>query len=201
MTYYAVWESISSVVVNNGIFDAEFTYIDPNEVFPGLGGEAIGKSIISADEAATTQHKPGVANTNGYYVGYLYKKGATLRFVINSSEAVENATLKARLGSYMFDMNFTPDGESALKFKVNGNSIDYGNIELKGNLDLDFNEVVIGNIALGKGKNIIEIVVDNDSIVEGTTMQAHAPVVDYIKLENTGDAVLSWKPEYDNIYR
>lgn len=200
VTYYAVWAAVAPVVVTNGIFDAEFTYIAPNETFPGISGTATGKSIICRSSDATTQHKFGSSDVNGYYVGYLYKKGATLRFVINSSEAVENATLKARLGSYMFDMNFTPDGENALKFKVNGNSIDYGNIELKGNLDVEFKEVVIGNIALREGENIIEIVVDNDNAVEGTMMKAHAPVVDNIKLEDTGDAVLSWVPEYSNIY-
>ena len=64
---------------------------------------------------------------------------------------------------------------------------------------IDFEEVTIGSIALTEGENIIEIVVDNSNPFGGTAM-AHAPAVDFIKLENTGDAVLSWAPEYDNIY-
>lgn len=203
VTYYAVWDLIAPVVVTNGIFDAEFTFIDPNEQFPGLGGTATGKSIVQSGPNATTQHRFGSTDVNGYYVDYLYKKGATLRFVIDSSVAVEGATLKARLGRAFMDMNFTPDGENALKFKVNGESVDYGTIALKWSGDRDiieFEEVTIGNVSLRAGENVIEIVVDNDNAFLGTA-EATAPAVDCIMLENTGDAVLTWKPKYDNIYR
>lgn len=201
VTYYAVWALVAPVVVSNGIFDAEFTYIDSNETFPGFNGSATGKNIICSGSDATTQHLFGSTDVKGYYVDYLYKKGATLRFVIHSSVAVESATLKARLGCLSEDTEFTPNGENALKFKVNGQSVDYSAISLRhGESDsIDFEEVTIGSIALTEGENIIEIVVDNSNPFGGTAM-AHAPVVDFIKLENTGDAVLSWAPEYDNIY-
>lgn len=51
-----------------------------------------------------------------------------------------------------------------------------------------------------KGENIIQLVTDNDNAVIGGTTRANAPMVDYIRIDNYGSAVLSWSPVYDNLY-
>lgn len=207
-TYYAHWES-NPVTVTNGIFDAEFVYINPLEEFPGYSGEVNGYNIIgvgSGEQNASTQHEGGASGL-GYYVTYLYKKDATLEFVIESSEAVSGVTLKASLAiENQAQMIFTPDGETGYQFIVNGQSVDYGSIVFDNFENVGeslyacaFREFTIGNISLVKGTNIIKLVTNNSFPGMGGTMKAAAPMVDYIKLENTGSATLTWKPEYDNL--
>ena len=202
-SYYAHWQSVDVVT---DVFDAEYTYIDPAEGFPGYSGGTTGYGIIRADRpvagntlGATTQHDaPG--NEYGYYVTYQYKKGATVRFVINSSQAVSNVTLVARLATEQGSVTFGPTGDNVnqfgYKFVVNGTALDYAPITPSANF-ADF--TISTSVSLKQGENVIELIVDNDR--PSGTMTAVGPTIDCIKLSGYGSAQLSWKPEYDNIYQ
>lgn len=203
--YYAHWKAHAVVT---DIFDAEFVEIDPNKIYYGYSNAVMGKEIITKDYdgklGATTQHMTGSAYTGGYFVDYQYNKGATLKFIINSTVATE-AKLTLRLAMLIFkdDVIFTPDGECAYKVKVNGVSVNYGAItftvdEIESNNMTGFKDFVIGNISLKQGENIIELLVDNN-VYMGGLASATAPVVDCIKITEHGAAVLSWSPEYDNL--
>jgi len=50
-------------------------------------------------------------------------------------------------------------------------------------------------LSLKKGPNLIQLVTENSIPYEGTTMLAHAPIVDCIKIVTTG--VVIWDANFD----
>ena len=205
-TYYAYWRADA---VETDIFDAEYTAFNPNEKFPGYSGASNGAQIIRPDDKgvfnATCEGKP-----NGYYVSYLFKKGATLTFNIHSDKAVDNVVLYASLGlEFMDNVTFSSDENSAYcyQFIVNGKVVDYSltisglpNVGESGVYSSALKEYRIGNISLKEGDNVIQLVTNNTTPVGGTS-EAMAPSVDYIRLDGYGDATLSWNPELDSLNR
>ena len=204
---YAHWKHEP---VETDIFQAEYVYLDATEKFPGYSGEATGKGIISSqttEVGLTVDESLAAAKRTGYYVTYLYKPDATLTFVINSDKAVSGVTLKAVMSVEMqASWEFKPTGDSAYRVVVNGKDLEYGTIGFYGNpaesstnYKAPFTEFTLGTIDLVAGENTIQLITANSNTAFGGTMRAVAPMVDCIKLENHGDAKLSWAPVYDNL--
>lgn len=214
-SFYAHWKSLA---VETAIFDAEFTEIDPNEIFPGYSGSATGAKIIQADDtgAGKAHSESYPLNSKkpkqvGHFVTYLYKKGATLRFVIYSDKAVSGVKLKLRLGYEILEtgsLTIGPSGKYAYGVKVNNSSLDYAPIKITGsNVNAggmfmsDFADYEISvPVSLVQGENVIELTTLNETPELAGTTGAVAPMVDCIKLENLGGAKLHWYPVYDNLY-
>lgn len=200
-TYYAHWKAFE-VSPENNIFEAEYTYFNPTESFPGYSGSVTGASAIVADIANEYD------SHNGYHVSYLFKRGATLTFVINSDKAVDDVKFYAKFGAEMtLGVTLTPNGERGYRIVVNGQDIDYGSITLP-DIPVDPNaampktklvEYFIGTVSLKEGENVIQLITNNDTS-PGGTMTATAPTVDYIRLETNG-ATLKWSPELDNLIK
>ena len=200
--------------VQTNVFQAEYVSIDPNETYPGYSGEARGTAIISQvtteTGVVTDRDRPlnsRVTEHYGYYITYLYKPDATLEFVIECSEEVKGATLKANLSVEMQAVwTFAPTGESAYRVEVNGKDLNYGTISFAGNpadsstsYKAPFREYTLGKIDLKKGTNVIRLITANTNTAFGGTMKAVAPMVDCIKIEDIGSATLTWQPCYDNL--
>lgn len=198
---YARWRS-NSVVTD--IFDAEFVEIDPNATYYGYSGTARGYSIIGMNEkSATTRHEEAASESlkkNTYYVTYQQTENATLTFKFESSEAVSGASLILCLGSELGPMTLAPATSGTAygyTIMVNGVALDYGSITVG---DSAFKEITVGNINLNQGENTITLITSNN-VSPGGTQTAHAPTIDYVRIDNYGAAVLSWHPEYDNLYK
>lgn len=213
VNYYAHWQS-TAVVTDT--FHAEFTEFDPTEKFPGYSGAAEGAGVISnqGDFIEGLIHKESDYETNkivskseGHFVTYMYKKGATITFKIYATEAVNNVTLQANLATeFVTDIVVEPTGEYAWKVVVNGTSINYDPIYFGDELNKETNAspfkmyTLATNISLKKGENIIQFVTDNENPAIGGTTSAFAPMMDCIKLTNTGTVSLSYHPVYDNLW-
>ena len=194
---------------------SEYVQIDPTEKFPGYSGEATGHQIIldaDVDGILTDTSYPVREGQRhrGYYISYLYKRDATLTFVINSTEDVTGATLIANLAvEIQPNIMFGPTGSCAYSVFVNGEALDYKRVSFRGAPSTagaayksDFQEYVLfENLTLKQGENVIQLVTANDNGGFGGTMRAVAPMVDYIKIDNYGTAELSWSPDYDNLNR
>lgn len=197
-TYYAHWKAPETTPADN-IFEAEYTHFNANEYFPGYSGGVTGTGAIVPDLGGTYD------SHNGYHVSYMFKRGATITFVINSDRDISGVKLYAKLGAEMtLGVTLTPEGQYGYRFVVNGTDVDYGSITLP-DTPVDPNaampktrlqEYFIGTVSLKKGENIIQLITNNDT-APGGTMTATAPTVDYIRLEADG-ATLTWSPELDN---
>ncbi len=211
---YAHWKSVA---VKTNIFDAEYTEIDPTEIFPGYSGSATGAQIVTADDTGGTTHSEKYPLNSkkpshiGHYVTYLYKEGATLKFVIYSDKAVDNVKLSASLGYEILDtgsLTIAPTGDNAYSFVVNGKALSYSPITITGRdisgggmFKSTFAEYTVSaNVSLVAGMNVIELVTANANGALAGTTSAVAPMVDFIKLDNLGGAELHWFPVFDNLY-
>lgn len=200
---YAHWEHLPMTPTNN-IFHAEYVYYDPTMQYPGYSGYSLGAQSVTADSGrgATVDPDYRVPSTlkerKAYYANYLYRKGIKLEFIIESTEAVSGVALYAKLASEMITPQephrLAPTGREGYAFIVNGEELNYSPI----GLSFVFEEYFIANINLKKGTNTIVLMTNNDTSMGGTTY-AKAPQVDYIRLANVGNAVLTWKPIYDNL--
>ena len=136
----------------------------------------------------------------GGYVHFMYAKGDTLTWKLNSDKAASNVTMFSRLGAEYAK----PDpltGEKKYSFtdeefqiKVNGEAIKYNKITMHNVPEvgdfLTFQDFFMGaNFSLKAGENTIEMVVNND-INLFSTIAAVAPCVDCIKL--LSDSTITW---------
>ena len=136
----------------------------------------------------------------GGYVHFMYAKGDTLTWALNSDKAASNVTMFARLGAEYAK----PDpmtGEKKYTFtdeefqiKVNGEVVKYNKITMHNVPEvgdfLNFQDFFMGaNFSLKEGANTIEMVVNND-INLFSTIAAVAPCVDCIKL--LSDSTITW---------
>ena len=136
----------------------------------------------------------------GGYVHFMYAKGDTLTWKLNSDKAASNVTMFSRLGAEYAK----PDpltGEKKYSFtdeefqiKVNGETIKYNKITMHNVPEvgdfLTFQDFFMGaNFSLKAGENTIEMVVNND-INLFSTIAAVAPCVDCIKLLT--DSTITW---------
>lgn len=213
-TYYAHWTK-TPITPQRNIFDVEFTYINPTEIFPGYSGSATGIGIVQKDDtgsAFTVEYPPAgdYATHYDHYITYLYKPDAKLTFEIYSDKDVSNVTLYASLAYEIYDggsLTIAPTGDFGFSFIVNGEALNYRPITITGE-DVSgggmfkgtFAEYkVMENVSLKKGKNTIVLAVNNSNPVFGGVLTAAAPMVDYIRLDT--DATLTWSPVYDNVYQ
>lgn len=181
--------STTETVAATYVFEAEYTYLD--ELFgAGYSGTQFGTGMIVEDSL-------DAGASNGHYVSYLYVSDIALVFEIESDRAVNNAQLVLRLSAEVMDITLTSETYSII---VNNTAIAYDDIEF---IDvpimpeiLPFRDIVIGNISLIQGTNIIELVTSNSDGMQGT-MYATAPIVDCIKI--TTDAILTWDELTENI--
>ncbi len=188
-TVYARWYSIYK-------FEAED--IDVSELSGnGYSGDANGKSMIQTDDVKGA--------SNGRFIGYLYKTGATLTFKVNASEAINGAVIALRLSAEFGDKTITQD---SFTVKVNGNKVTYASISFVGVpdgsdiQDYPFRDYTLNtNVNLVAGENIITLEVSNSERGEGGTMEATAPQVDCLYLY--ADVDLAWAEGYpkDNYYK
>ena len=208
--FYAHWQSDA---VTTDTFHAEFTEFDPTEEFPGYSGAAYGAGAI-ANQGSTHvgiihnandyQTNSVVTTSEGHFVTYLYKAGATLTFKIYAAEAT-TATLQANLATeFVTDVTVGPTGDYAWQVKVNGVEFNYSPISFTGALNSENNSspfelYTLGTINLQKGENVIQFITANGNPIIGGTTKAFAPMMDCIKLVDTAVA-LSYHPIYDNLW-
>ena len=141
------------------------------------------------------------ACSNGYFVSYLYRENNSLEFFFACDEEVHDATLYCRLSAELRDYTFDP---SNYEIQLNGVALDYSAIAFVGvplpedmseaadALDcLTFADYLIGtNLTLKKGQNLVQLITKNSVGMEGSTLEAAAPIVDAIKIDT--EAVLQW---------
>lgn len=184
LTLYAKW-------VKQHTFEAEYCDCIRDMTGPGWSGNAENLAMIIEDKFGTA--------SNGYFVSYLYQRGMTLKFTVNSDVAVKKARLKVRLSTQYIDLNLT----SAI-YRITVNNVGQGYDAIKINHDpgdmtnsgmTPFKDYLICEVDLIAGENVITLMTDNDMPTAGSTMKAHAPVVDCIKI--TADANLTWTKDYN----
>ena len=173
-------------------------------------GGAKGKQLVGTDPnyEISASHKVGAKNAKGKflpggYVHFMYAKGDTLTWKLNSDKAASNVTLFMRLSAEYAK----PDPETGEKkysidstifpIKVNGQSLDYGTITFRNVPDvggfLTFQDFFVSaTISLNAGENTIQMLVDND-INLFSTIAATAPCVDAIRVYSS--STLTWPDE------
>lgn len=171
------------------IFEAEDTNLS-GKTGPAISGTAneIGMIVLSEGRNAS----------NDRAVGYLYQNGLSLEFYLACDEAVEDATIQISLSAEMEDLTLTP---ATYGIYLNGAPLQYGEIAIVGVPAYDptayvadcaeYQYYLVGtNLPLQKGANLIKVVTENSISYSGTTMVAHAPLVDAVKIETS--AVVIW---------
>lgn len=169
-----------------------------------FGGEykASGNFIQDEDTGevrfATDSDDPDYAF--GGFVHFMYAKGDTLTWELESDAAAENVTLFARFcGEYAKADDVTGEKKFTLtdddfQVKVNGEAVKFGKITLHnipetGNFTT-FQDFFMGaTFNLAAGTNKVEMVVNND-INLFSTIAAAAPCVDCIKLLSSSN--ITW---------
>ena len=191
-TITAVWEKAVDGV-QEYIFEAEDTDLS-GKTGPAISGTAneTGMIVLSEDRNAS----------NDRSVGYLYQNGISLEFYIASDEEVSDATIYISLSAEMEDLEIDP---STYGIYLNGEKLAYGTISITDVPEYDsttysadcadFEYYLLGeNLTLKEGANVIQLITENSDGYTGTTMVAHAPLVDAIKIETT--AVVTWDENY-----
>lgn len=172
------------------VFEAEDTNLT-GKVGPAFSGTCSENGMIV----------PAPANrgcSNDRFVSYLYREGNSLEFYIAADEDLTDVTIKARLSAELRSYTYNPDN---FGFYLNDVELQYEDIVFTGvtmgddpasGLDcLDFADYTIAiNVTLKKGANVIRLVTENSVPMEGTTLEAAAPIVDCIKIETAG--VVIW---------
>lgn len=144
---------------------------------------------------------------NGYFVLNMYAKGSTLTFEIESDKAVDDAKIVARFSAEDPAGLLNGGGDNAKSYsitkdtfqvKVNGEALAYETITFNNIKQTNkFQNYTVGTkVSLKAGKNVIELVTNNETSLGGTT-KATAPVVDNIKITTT--AKLTWEPLTSNL--
>lgn len=184
VTVYANW-------MNQYVFEAEdvdFT----GKAGSGYSGNCEEQQMISPDANGAA------GASNGYYVSWLYYKGANLEFKIESTADVSDVILVGRFSVEYYDMVMTADDYQVL---INDEAVTGYTLTLSGAYTVGtagmrpFGDYLLSTaVSLKKGTNTV-ILKTNNSVNHGGTMKANAPVVDCIKFA-TSDATLSWSAGY-----
>lgn len=133
------------------------------------------------------------------YAHFLYAKGDTLTWELESSEAATNVTMFMRLSAEyglvdpLTDEVYSSFDDTMFTVSVNGTALKYGSVTLH-NIEPMFlitfqDYFVSASVSLQKGTNIIQMKVDNTVTLNGT-IASTAPVVDCIKLYS--DSTITW---------
>lgn len=192
VTITASWEKAVSGV-QTYIFEAEDTNLS-GKTGPAISGTAneIGMIVVSE----------GLGASNDRSVGYLYQYGNSLEFYIAADEELNDVTLSVSLSAEMEDLTLSPD---TYGIYLNDEKLLYETIEITDVPAFDaaayvaesvpFQYYLLGeNLTLKKGANVVKLVTENNDAYTGTTMVAHAPLVDAIKIETEG--VVTWDENY-----
>lgn len=192
-TIKAAWTKAVSGV-QTYMFEAEDTNLT-GKTGPAISGTAneIGMIVTSENRGAS----------NDRSVGYLYQNGSSLEFYIACDEAVSDAKISISLSAEMEDLALTPD---TYGIYLNDEKLQYGSIAITGVPAYDpisyvadcadFQFFTLGEgLSLKQGANVIRLVTENSEGYTGTTMVAHAPLVDAIKIETSG--VVIWDENRD----
>lgn len=186
MTLYASW-------TKQFTFEAE--YISTIEDMSGAGysGTATGLEMIKGDDGTAKA-------SNNHWVTFLYAKGITLEYVINSDRDVSDAKMALRLSAEVMDITIDTQSYNIL---VNDKLIAYPEISITdvpsqgSGKTKEFQDFTITKaLSLKQGENHIKLVTNNNNAMFGT-MSATAPMVDCMKI--TTDADLTWNPALDNV--
>lgn len=180
--------------------EAEHTYLTGK---PGSGysGSTTGTGMVTSDDT------DNMTASNGYYVGWMYYTGAYLSFEFEVAEDADDVTIVFRLSAQYNDLSVTGDeiyvginldeetNEYEQKFDFPLTIQSYGEFSSQVK---DFNNYVVAeNVSVKKGKNTIELVINNSIKGVGGTMKAAAPLVDCMYLyTNASITPTEYNPEF-----
>ena len=195
-TVYAKWNRNSTLAGEQTYtFEAEDVSLK-GKTGKGLSGTVTEKGMIITNSK--------VAASNDKFIGYMYKTGLSLEFDFYSDVAVDNAKLSLRLGQEVEAYTFTPSN-----FQIKANSataLTYSDIVFSASevpsqtAEVPYSQfkdfTITETLSLKKGNNYVILTVSNSDSITGTTMEAHAPLIDAVKVTCT-DAVLDWDGNYD----
>ncbi len=179
------------------VLEAEFSPdIEWAEDYPGFSGSQNGANIIVPDRTGDFQA------SNGFYVSYLYKYGATIGFTITSNKAC-TAKLTWRIsGEFFNNQTYTMANNS---ITINDIPVVYAQISFTDipssteGRSKPFTDKLLSTINLKEGENKLVYMTKNNNGLGGT-MSATAPIIDCFKLTDFGDAELEFsdkKTDYD----
>ncbi len=179
------------------VLEAEFSPdIEWAEDYPGFSGSQNGANIIVPDRTGDFQA------SNGFYVSYLYKYGATIGFTITSNKAC-TAKLTWRIsGEFFNNQTYTMANNS---ITINDTPVVYAQISFTDipssteGRSKPFTDKLLSTINLKEGENKLVYTTKNNNGLGGT-MSATAPIIDCFKLTDFGDAELEFsdkKTDYD----
>ena len=199
VTIKAAWNKAVSGV-QEYLFEAEDTNLT-GKTGPAISGTANEVGMIMASE--------GAGASGNRYVGYMYQFGNSIDFYLACDEDVEDAKISLSLSAEMEELHLTP-GQYGVS--VNGEYLSYDSIDITGVPAMNMSTftadpapfkvfVISENVKLRKGANVIKLETLNSDAYTGTTMLAHAPLADYLKIETSG--VVTWdenfgEPALDN---
>ena len=192
MTIKAAWNKAVSGT-QEYIFEAEDTNLT-GKTGPAISGTANEVGMIMSSDI-------GGASGNRY-VGYMYQFGNTIDFYLACDEDVTDARISVCLSAEMEELHLTP---ADYGISVNGQYLPYGVMDIVDVPPMNmstftadpapFKVFVVGeNVSLQKGANVIKLETLNSEAYTGTTMLAHAPLADFLKIETT--AVVTWDENY-----
>lgn len=190
-TVYAKWTRSTTELTGTQTYTFEAEDVDlSGQVGNGLSGTAPETAmIVNADSS--------VGASNGRYVSYLYKVGLHLYFnfvsdvavtgniVIRFSEEVEAYTFNK--DNYDIQLNNTAIDYPAVSFTASEVPAQTAAITVASFKDF----TILSNATIKKGYNYLHLTTANSDAVSGTTMTAHAPIVDCVKI-TVDNAVLTW---------
>ena len=175
------------------VFEAEDTNLT-GKTGPAVSGTAneIGMIMLKEDRDCS----------NDRCVGYLYAYGNSLEFYFASDVETSNATIALSLSAEMGNVSLD---ENNYGIYLNDQKLSYAPIVIDDVPEFDavlyvadcpnFRTYVIAEgVTLKAGANLLKVVTENNESYPGSTMTAHAPLVDCLKIDT--DAVLIWDENY-----
>ena len=175
------------------VFEAEDTNLT-GKTGPAVSGTAneIGMIMLKEDRNCS----------NDRCVGYLYSFGNSLEFYFASDVETSNATIALSLSAEMGNVSLN---EGNYGIYLNDQKLSYEPIVIDDVPDFDAvlyvadcpnfrTYVVAQGVTLKQGANLLKVVTENNESYPGSTMTAHAPLVDCLKIDT--DAVLIWDENF-----
>lgn len=175
------------------VFEAEDTNLT-GKTGPAVSGTAneIGMIMLKEDRDCS----------NDRCVGYLYSFGNSLEFYFASDVETSNATIALSLSAEMGNVSLN---EGNYGIYLNDQKLSYEPIVIDDVPDFDAvlyvadcpnfrTYVVAQGVTLKQGANLVKVVTENNESYPGSTMTAHAPLVDCLKIDT--DAVLIWDENF-----
>lgn len=192
VTITAAWTKAQDGV-QTFVFEAEDTNLT-GKTGPAVSGTAneIGMIMLKEDRDCS----------NDRCVGYLYAFGNSLEFYFASDVETDNATISLSLSAEMGNVSLD---ESNYGIYLNDQKLSYQPIIIDDVPAFDValyiadcppfrSYVVAEGATLKQGANLVRVVTENNESYPGSTMTAHAPLVDCLKIDT--DAVLIWDENY-----